>query len=338
MMRTRIREIIAQVDTFSKTLIGVSLLLALVYLLARGHSTFLSGSPGSIISVFLFLIGQIAIAVRSAQQRCRSVRDWRGDVLPTFAVVQKSLANNLVLLSGSESWRVAQCNPNARYPGPTGEWYRNGFRHFLRCIAPEDFGEAAEDEGEIPLVPRLRVLQTNVLVPMRDLVRWGLIIDRIYAESDCDRRQERLGLSVLELVLSLFTAESEQAIGRFLSGECIRVMPDDLSDEGVEFAGISYSPGKGGRSFQFAATANISEAADRLLTILNDICRDGHDLTFINDIPDYPFCRNPAPHVRDFCKAYLTMAWYRSVLNYIGWSVVERLDREETRRYGRLSQ
>lgn len=323
-------KLISEVNTLDKVVIAMFALFGILYLIARNYFDFIGGNIGSFISVVLFLLGQLFLALKSAYDRRTIIDNWEKHVFPAFSVVQKSLGHNLALLSGSDVLLKAHESSHFTYLSHTEGEFSSHFGVFLDRVAPMDFGNSVKTEGEMPFITRLRGLQKNVLIPIRDLIRWGLIMDRLYTDIDSERQEKRFAMALLELTVSLFLSESERAINKLLEQDCPHEMPRELKTQNVGFVKINYTynESRNSQRFQFSSSTNVSAGAERLVKILNEILSGEYKLRFINKLPAFPFSKTAENRMKEFCDLYLTMAWYRSVLNHIGWTILEQLNEE----------
>ena len=228
------------------------------------------------LPLYFFTFGYVILAYN----RFAENKSWRKNVLPAFIIVQKSLANSLVLLSPSRTLKDAyelsyhsykKCSDNKKV--------QESFFDFLANIAPKDFEDGNHQKGEMPFGPRIEGLTQKVLVPIRDLLRWGMVMDRLYVLRDSDRKKERLGISLLELIVNLYVVECERVLEKIVDENIYyNVTPEELNCNNISFAEIEFAAGEED-PFRFdTPNDKISEGAKRLIIILNEISAKGIDL------------------------------------------------------------
>jgi len=283
-----------------------------VYMIWKNHWELLTGN---VWPCYFFTLGYVILAYR----RFREYSSWKKNVLPTFSVFEKSLANCLVLFSTSKRLKDAYDDRDHSYKTKFQEF----FNDFLENIAPDDFDDGNHKEGGMPYGPRLEGLTQKALVPIRDLLRWAMLMDRLYILRDSDRTKKRLWISLLELVVNLCLVECELIL-RKIEDEDIHLTaaPEELNYNNIAFARIGFALGEDD-PFHFVAISKDkkSKGAQRLLNIFNEMSSGGIDLSQLTRIPDYPYCIN-VKEKKEFVEMYLTIAWFRSVIDYIGWDIV----------------
>lgn len=323
------RKVIANTSKVDIMVITFSFAVSVTYIVSYIYWQQVGGVVGIILAATLFLVGQVIIAMRGTYSTYKKSITWERNTLPTLHVVRQSLESNLVLLSDSKSRENAYQDARYQYPNPTGEMYRDSFRWFLKSIAPSDFISKPGLNRALPLVSRLKNLRENILIPTRDLLRWGLIMNRLYEEGEPEDPSQLFGQSVLEMVSSLYLIECERFLSYLEHNSSILQMPKELAGENIIFADIQYRQTlekKGG--YIIIGNLKISAAADILINNLNSICGMGHDLTRQKTIPAFPAIRDGKSKSGEFCERYLTVAWYRSVLTHMGWNLVRPEDEQ----------
>ena len=272
------------------------------------------------IAFYLCTFGYVILALF----RFNENNSWKKNVLPAFSVVQKSLANSLVLLSPSRTLKDAyELSYHTYKKCSDHKKVQEGFFNFLENVAPKDFEDGNHQKGEMPFGPRVEELIQKVLVPIRDLLRWGMVMDRLYVLRDSDRRKKRLGISLLELVVNLYVVECERVLEKIVDENIYyNVTPKELNCSNISFAEIGFAAGEEDPFHFDTPNDKISEGAKRLIIILNEMSAKGIDLSQFASIPDYPYCKKNYEEKKEFIEIYLTLAWFRSVMDCMGWEIV----------------
>lgn len=268
------------------------------------------------IAFYLFTLGYVILAFN---QLVKNI-SWGKNILPTFSVFEKSLANCLVLFSTSKRLKDAYDDRDPSYKTKFQEF----FNDFLENIAPDDFDDGNHKEGGMPYGPRLEGLTQKALVPIRDLLRWAMLMDRLYILRDSDRKKKRLWISLLELVVNLCLVECELMIKKIVDENVyFIIVPEELSYSNISFAEIGFFAGeKDPFHFVDISKDRKSKGAERLISIFNEMSASGIDLSQLTSIPDYPYCIDVNEGKKEFIEMYLTIAWFRSVIDCIGWDIV----------------
>ena len=268
------------------------------------------------IAFYLFTLGYVILAFN---QLVKNI-SWGKNILPTFSVFEKSLANCLVLFSTSKRLKDAYDDRDPSYKTKFQEF----FNDFLENIAPDDFDDGNHKEGGMPYGPRLEGLTQKALVPIRDLLRWAMLMDRLYVLRDSDRTKKRLRISLMELVVNLCLVECELMIKMIVDENIYySIVPEELNYSNISFAKIAFFAGeKDPFHFVDISKDRKSKGAERLISIFNEMSASGIDLSKLTSIPDYPYCINVNEEKKEFIEMYLTIAWLRSVIDCIGWDIV----------------
>jgi hypothetical protein len=268
------------------------------------------------IAFYLFTSGYVILAFN---QLAKNI-SWRNNILPTFSVFEKSLANCLVLFSTSKRLKEAFEDRDPSYKTK----FQGFFNDFLEKKAPDDFEDGNHQEGGMPYGTRLENLSQKALVPIRDLLRWAMLMDRLYVLRDSDRKKKRLWISLMELVVNLCLVECELMIKMIVDENIYySVVPEELNYSNISFAEIAFFAGEED-PFHFVdiSKEKKSKGSERLISNFNEMSASGIDLSKLTSIPDYPYCINVNQEKKEFIEMYLTIAWFRSVIDCIGWDIV----------------
>lgn len=305
------REIVKDLVIF---LIIITLSIAgSVYMIWKNHWQLLTGN---VWPCYFFTLGYVILAYR----RVREYSCWKKNVLPTFSVFEKSLANCLVLFSTSKRLKDAYDDRDPSYKTKFQEF----FNDFLEKKAPDDFEDRNHQEGGMPYGTRLENLSQKALVPIRDLLRWAMLMDRLYVLRDSDRTKKRLRISLMELVVNLCLVECELMIKMIVDENIYySVVPEELNYSNISFSEIAFfAEEEDPFHFVDISKEKKSKGAERLISIFNEMFASGIDLSKLTSIPDYPYCINVNEEKKEFIEMYLTIAWFRSVIDCIGWNIV----------------
>ena len=271
---------------------------------------------GNALACYIFTLGYVFLAYI----RFKKYSSWKKNVLPTFSVFEKSLANCLVLFPTSKRLKEAFEDRDPSYKTKFQEF----FNEFLEEKAPDDFEDENHQEGGMPYGHRLEGLTQKALVPIRDLLRWAMLMDRLYALRDSDRTKKRLRISLMELVVNLCLVECELMIKMIVDENIYySIVPEELNYSNISFAKIAFFAGeKDPFHFVDISKDRKSKGAERLISIFNEMSASGIDLSQLTSIPDYPYCIDVNEGKKEFIEMYLTIAWFRSVIDCIGWDIV----------------
>ena len=196
-------------------------------------------------------------------------------------------------------------------------------RQLLERLAVEDFPSAP---GEVhPLKHRLLKLRGEIMEPMRELVRWGVTVERVYSAKDREEYCARtMLLAVLEMVLTHYLAEID-AILRTAS-RWPTAAPDAVKPDAVRFVVLE----REGCDLRFSSRPYVvPPSANRVARALNSLGEPLVKLGLVDKIPGLPVSDRFHPGDEDFdraerrfCTEYLSLVWHRTIVVLVGERLV----------------
>ncbi len=275
-----------------------------------------------LIALMLFVIGQWVIVMRHAWQEVHHEQAWLEGAGLVLTAVQTSLNRHLVSVSrNSDLELVTEVEPTWF----TEPEYQERIRRLLDKLASEDFTLPDQTPHEPhPFKEGLVNLRDNI-GPMRDLVRWGLTVERVYSAKNLERYSDRtMLLAILEMVLTHYLTDMEEMLQRV--DEWPSIMPVAVQSTNVRFVSFKHEADK----FRLVSRAyEIPQSAIRMARAFKKLDAPLQRLKLADRIPTLPVSASFQPGAQDeiggdrsFCKDYLVLIWYRTVIVLLGEQLV----------------